>query len=365
MNTSKDLAEIGGDVAFFGPWIGEFGWELMTWQAWCRQQAKKFKKAYACSFPDMEYLYQDFATFIPHRHPKRHLDWTGVDRMDLPYEVPDDVTQQFIPFKEYIVENQDFIKFGRPLDDEKNGAQSDILIHARGINKGGKNYPVENWEKLVEFLNNKVEAFGVVASIGSADDIHVNGTTDCRGMGLQALCHYISQAKLVIGQSSGVMHLASLCGAPHLVWGDSRTYFGQTLEQRYFKTWNPLNTPVYWIYDDNWNPDPEIVFKMVNMHLEPSAFNPVQQARPTLNYALPPKLNEKMTDAIAAGNFFITVTWKNPNDRLEYYWQSRNFPNGDYQVALEHLMVDVKEHFSKKEHKPDETEVQKGVLGWQ
>ena len=69
-------------IAYFGPWIGEFGWELMAWQAWCRQESRKYDKSYACSFGGMEPLYQDFAEFIPHKYTFRALDWTNIDGLE-------------------------------------------------------------------------------------------------------------------------------------------------------------------------------------------------------------------------------------------------------------------------------------------
>lgn len=362
-----------GDVGFLGPWIGEFGWELMSWQGWCRRIAKNFNKVYACSFPDMEYLYKDFATFIPHKHPKRQLDWKDVTQVEI--ELPNDVTQQVVPFKQYRVKEQSFVKFGWPGDRE-HLAKSDILIHARGINKGGKNYPIERWEVLVEKINETLESFGVVASIGSTSDMHIKGTTDCRGMALEALCNYISQARMIVGQSSGVMHLASLCGTPHIVWGDSRTYFGETLEQRYKTTWNPFHTPSHFIFDDNWDPNPEIVVQHLQM------FDPLMQqkaeiaqkaaleqvATPPNPVYLPLELKNKLRRAIVSGRYFTTISWKEKDDTIEHFRFSRNFPNGDYIPSLEHLIqeiynnIPVRKEEVKRESREDD--FQEGLLGW-
>ena len=46
----------------------------------------------------------------------------------------------------------------------------------------------------------------------------------------------MQKTRVVIGQSSGPMHLASLCRVPHAVWGHHRLY------QRYADTWNPHKT---------------------------------------------------------------------------------------------------------------------------
>ena len=41
------------------------------------------------------------------------------------------------------------------------------------------------------------------------------------------------------------MHLASLCGTPHVVWTNRKIYrMGKSSRQKYESWWNPLGTPV-------------------------------------------------------------------------------------------------------------------------
>ena len=52
----------------FGPFIGEFGWELCYWQGWVRKYSKSLSnsKIYISSFEKSYPLYQDFVDkFIP------------------------------------------------------------------------------------------------------------------------------------------------------------------------------------------------------------------------------------------------------------------------------------------------------------
>jgi len=239
--------------AFFGPWYGELGWELMTWQAYCRAEAKKYDKVYVSSFASMEPLYWDFADeFIPHRHPTRALDWRDISSID--YDMPEGIDVHIEPHKQYKVPSQDFIQFG----DEPMRAFA-CLIHARNISKGSsKNYPQELWEELAAKLP------GRVASVGTASDLCIQGTEDLRGIPLNALANYMAGSLVVIGQSSGVMHLATLCGTSLVVWGDEKTYFGETLEKRYKETWNPLGAQVEFIFDDKWQPPPQEVLRVVH-----------------------------------------------------------------------------------------------------
>jgi hypothetical protein len=371
---SKRMEVEKDDVAFFGPWAGEFGWELMTWQAWCRAQAHKYKKVYVCSYPDMEFLYRDFANFIPHNYPKRGLSWENLSHIEkvTGYEIPGDVTKQILPYKRYRVPDQEFVQFGGP----HYPAQTiKYFIHARGIKKGGKNWPLDRWQKLVSlFPPNSV------ASVGSPVDHHIEGSVNLKGIPLEELCYYFAGAKMVIGQSSGVMHLATLCKAPIVVWGDARTYFGEKLDQRYRVTWNPFNSPVQFIYDDDWNPDPEVIANLAiggktmedqkapNLsELQPNEMQSIQepeiQADPPPQPPQPQKtipigdipigkvIRDKLAKATMTGRYFITISCLAPDDRLYHFWRIQDFPHSDVFKTLEHITMEARNKLNKTPEK--------------
>jgi ADP-heptose:LPS heptosyltransferase len=98
---------------------------------------------------------------------------------------------------------------------------------------------------------------------------------DLRGIGMESLCDIISAARLVIGVSSGVMHLAAACGADLVVWGDDRTYYNETLEKRYKETWNPHHVNVQWI--TGWQPGPHIIINAIEKGLS-NEDNPAKYA---------------------------------------------------------------------------------------
>ena len=61
-------------TVFFGPFIGEFGWELLYWQGWVRKMCQGYFKHYqkiAASFPGREPFYPDVDQFIA--HPSKFL----------------------------------------------------------------------------------------------------------------------------------------------------------------------------------------------------------------------------------------------------------------------------------------------------
>lgn len=222
----------------FIPWYGELGWEIMSWAPFCRKIAMEYDSVMISSFEGMRPLYTDFATeFLPHNGQSRGLKYPKMYRSKGIYR-----------------------RYGRP---ENAQICQDILIHGRGIRrKNSINY--RQWPELVKQFMALPETLGF---IGSELDQYVPGCIDFRGIGLQKLMDRIAAAKLIIGCSSGIMHLAAACGTDIVVWGDSRTYFSETLEQRYKITWNPFNVKVGWIKADDWQPEPEEIIRKIEQIL--------------------------------------------------------------------------------------------------
>lgn len=219
----------------FVKWQGELGWEIMRWVPYCRYQALGYQKVSCSSFIDMRYLYKDFCTeFRPH-DGRRGLDYPKM------YRLPQGV----------------HVKYGAA---EKSHKKYDVLIHARGISrKANINY--QHWIKIMGGM-----AHINFACIGSKDDQCCG--VDCTNLPLDKLCNLISAAKLVIGCSSGVMHLAAACGTDLVCWGDDRTYFNETLEKRYKQTWNPHHVNVNWITAKDWQPEPSQILKAIEKGLQ-------------------------------------------------------------------------------------------------
>ncbi len=80
-----------------------------------------------------------------------------------------------------------------------------------------------------------------IGCIGGPDNYHIPGTIDLRGKSLERQCSAIAGAKVVLGPSSGPMHLASLCKTPHVVWYNRPDQTSSYA--RYRDHWNPFNTP--------------------------------------------------------------------------------------------------------------------------
>jgi hypothetical protein len=209
---------------------------------------------------------------------------------------------------------------------------------------------------------------------------------------LEKLTNYISGSKVVIGQSSGVMHLATLCTTPIVVWGDRATYFSETLDKRYKVTWNPFGSRVEFIFDDFWRPEAFKVVDSVNtiLEIEPGfeeidVDNVIYDESPEVGNNIPslddiivpnepeliiPKKPENLIPitkkvplidttikvsqetakilqlAMESGKWLITATYiasQEGKEKLFHVWESKDFPKNDMIASMEHLKLDIAE----------------------
>lgn len=148
-----------------------------------------------------------------------------------------------------------------------------ILIHARNLPKvyydkkyGNRNWPVEKWNELVSRFKGRM-----IASIGSTGGaLHIDQTVDARGIPMDRLCRMMSISNVIVGPSSGPMHLASLCGCPHVVLTHDykeHSLNGHTNKWRYEKMMNPFNAPCTILDKNRWNPPVDVVVKAVEGYL--------------------------------------------------------------------------------------------------
>ena len=248
-----------------GPWVGEFGWELMSWQGRARKLAEQFDEVIVCSRPGHELLYADFADRYVTHYVDGLKDCYTIKNFDRgAYKRIDDHLaglggSRFRPGKLFTLDAQKFIKYG--CDTYIHGY--DVLVHAR--KEIGKrkhhSYPIRAWESIVASLIHR----GItVAAIGTEAYLPP-GALDLRHLPLMHIADAMAACKVVIGPSSGPMHLASLCGAKHIVWTDQGRYsaIGGTNRKRYEERWNPLRTHVRVIDRYGWHPPAEKILEAV------------------------------------------------------------------------------------------------------
>lgn len=249
---------------YAGPWIGEFGWELMGWQGVIRQFAPDFDKVIIIGQAGHEIIYSDFCTdFIPHGFSGLNPNMWMNDTFDYASPLRNKGDIFIRPQQMTLMPNppqQVWHQYGKP---EKKLA-FDMVCHARSITKydsGYINYPLEDWKKLIAESGAKS-----VVSIGTLDGSdHISGTIDMRGIPLEELMNVLASSKLLVGPSSGPMHLGALCGIPTLVWSGYKRS-----KARYEVDWNPLKTPVKvlsppighpWDSKNAWQPELDHILK--------------------------------------------------------------------------------------------------------
>ena len=262
-----------------GPWVGEFGWELFAWQAYVRALSRHFPRTLIVCRKTSEALYEDFATdflsISPQGSSADSFFMHGVDMEHLLLKIlkahgKDFLNQNstiFMPrrigwpphthytesFKlgDYNIAPE-YITYG-----QKTTTQYDYVFHIRHRElRKEDNWDIRKWEKLLELLNVSPEK---VACVGTHNEaLHLEGTKDLRGADTSDVLNVIRNAKCTFGPSSGPMHLASLCGCPHVVWS------GPQNQERYSQTWNPLGTPTLFLSEFDWHPSPDYVFEKFN-----------------------------------------------------------------------------------------------------
>ena len=249
-----------------GPWIGEFGWELFCWQAYVRslKSILNAEEVVAVTRPGRELLYSDFAkveTVEIAGNADMHR-CEGVDIRPLLNKLAEKYPEYTIlpPFHaryygnpislniqgSKVVVDPKFVKLGDfPVEDYP------VILHARSRElRSQDNWSQENWDKVGSYLTEKGISFACIGSL--EESTLVSGAKDLRGLPISESVNYLAGAKVIVGPSSGAMHLASLCGCPQLVWSGNDINI-----PRYKTEWNPFNCEV--TYLNGWHPSPDDV----------------------------------------------------------------------------------------------------------
>jgi hypothetical protein len=253
-----------------GPYVGEFGHELMDWQAWVRAQVPHHEEVHVITYPGRDYLYPgckvhhhdvvlESAGYKHGRFPPAQLEAMarrkaaelGLRDYDLmtPLHVCTSYHQRFLlPAK--------FELLGTP---PPNGRISDVAFHFRHIKKAGpdqtRNYPLELCDRIVSACREAGLSFFCVGHPRYA--YCPECVEDRRSEDLATSVAAISSARLLAGELSGPMHLAQLCGVPILIWADGQWRLDNC------ERWNVFRVPTYIVANDTHRPVPEHVAQKI------------------------------------------------------------------------------------------------------
>jgi len=253
-----------------GPYVGEFGHELMDWQPWVRAQVGRYAEVHVITYPGRDQLYPGCKV---HTHDVA-LETAGYKHGRLtPAEVKAMATQKAA---ELGLKNYDLMtalnvcstyhqRYLLPAKYELLGQPPppdqirDIAFHFRNIKKEGpdqtRNYPLEYCDQLTEFCRSQNLSFFCIGH--PRYSYCPPGAEDRRSEDLGASIAYIRSAKLLAGELSGPMHLAQLSGTAILIWADGQWRLDNC------QRWNIFQVPTYIVANDSHRPPPEQVGRKI------------------------------------------------------------------------------------------------------
>lgn len=262
-------------ILLAGGFGGDFGWEVCAWIPALRHLAQNYDKVViACNY-EHRYLYDDFTDiFEDYRNIKGRGDMWYLSRFPTVKPKPPKKLIKKYPGCDVVIPNKymctkaprKFFRYGRDIDEKS----YDIIIHARAEDKYGQhklNYNPVKYKKMLKTL--RLEKKISACSVGTKA-YHIDSTNDQRNMFLEYICTRLRKAKVCVGTSSGLMHLAHLCGCPIVVITDNKYQKGikATNRVRYELLWRPFrDVPVTILDKWGWHPPVERVIEAVRKYL--------------------------------------------------------------------------------------------------
>jgi hypothetical protein len=253
-----------------GPYVGEFGHELMDWQPWVRAQISRYAEVHVISYPGRDCLYpgcrvhyHDVALetagykhgrFSPAqletmaRRKAAELGLKNYDLMTALHVCTHYHQRYLLPVK--------FEMLGQPPAD---GEMRDLAFHFRQVKKVGpdqsRNYPLELCDRVVELCRAQGLNFFCIGH--PRYSYCPAGVEDRRTEDLAASIAAIRSARLLAGELSGPMHLAQLSGTPILIWAPGQWRLDNC------EAWNVFRVPTYIVTNEMEAPEPERVGKKI------------------------------------------------------------------------------------------------------
>jgi hypothetical protein len=265
----SDRCHKGRKIAIFGPWVGEFGWEMMKWQPGIRGYAEKFPERYlvVISEPGHEVLYEKADEFWD--IPEKWLE--KMDTQDFVRETSrllprNNSAKRLKKFKETISEARDKqaadifgkvhdknISYRRTIKWRKYvKLKADFPVpedpyfcvapRQRPLNQY-KNYPKEDWVEIIDRVSDELglkwKAVGRPHEVRMLDpDFEIKKRDN-----LSRSVALFGNAEFSIVPESGAGFLSLMCGCPTVIFSHEKW------RNRYCNKENPLNTPIEFIGD--------------------------------------------------------------------------------------------------------------------
>ncbi len=246
-------------VLFVPCYVGEIGWEVTNYPPHvnyiCSQ--KKFREVHVMLRRGSESLYPMGTHFYPmdisydksmanngpkppklQAHVLKRLKSVHSKSLEVISKPPHGMKvirhRKFFPYK---ATQEQLAKWSTQIP------SNSVIVCVRGCKRGRhKNWLPENWIQLCEYIKSKNF---VPVITGARERIIIPKISGCINImgetSMSDMIPILQLSKFAVGQSTGTLHLASLCEVPHAVWGPKR------IKDRYLNSWNPLGTLVEYI----------------------------------------------------------------------------------------------------------------------
>lgn len=243
-----------------GPWIGEFGWELMSWQGYIRKQAEQYDEVVVCAPESSRALYSDFITgFFPYTMKSGAGNCWGRSQSSRSELLLVKNSLKKIggtilsPTALIPITDQKFIKFGKHIP----RIGFDVVVHARRPfgRHPERAYPQAGWDVIVRRL---LDAKASVVAIGT-DAFLPEGAVDMRYTDLPTTTDILASSGFIAGPASGPTLLSMLCKTPVLAWTNKRYWSAikGTDRERIEKIWNPFGVSSIVSDELGWDAKPD------------------------------------------------------------------------------------------------------------
>lgn len=255
---------------FAGPFTGEFGYELMQWQAYLRARRPHYREVHVLTYPQRDYLYEGWHVHYHNIELKsagygygrlspaesRQMARTKAAEIGLKDYDIFDTSLLCTRYHKMLFWRQDFRLFEQPPVAQK---PYDVVFHFRTVQKVGPDHDKNYSPVLADELVQRCLERGIsVACIGHpAYSYCPPHCFDHRSVDLQQTVAAISSAHAIAGENSGPMHLANLCGKPTILWAKDQWRIDYSFR------WNPFRVPIYVAANNTAQPAPEVVCQAI------------------------------------------------------------------------------------------------------
>ena len=260
-------------ILYAYPYYGELGWELANWRShvqYVHDTEGPFDHTFAVVRAGREGVYNglinEFDTFTEHEdctegnafvlhRPDAYDDYKAhcvrcdeqIGKLQLhgqeivPVRLP---SAQYRYFR-YKMRHRAFVRLQpRPevLEQWQGRIEPNALIfHLRWISRSTKkNTPKHLYQAAADWAKKHGRQFVTIGKRSHPMKFAQRGLALMDKTSLDDLIAIYCLGGMVIGSSSGPIHLASFTCTPHVVWGGGRS----DVRNRYLKEWNPFKTPV-------------------------------------------------------------------------------------------------------------------------